>query len=175
MSPIQLEPAGHKNTIPDSSYQQARKNGEYAAQIQCDQFNAQLRAGFTLAWHDWAQTILDGRSTDTSNPPKPPKSFVISYFDDPTTGPGSLVNEGTVFQWPYPAQIGPPVAEAPPVPTVAPPQVQIHAAGNESVMNVPQGDTWPTGTILTAPDGGKWQKVSRPTPWGIAQLYQHIA
>jgi len=51
-------------------------------------WNALLKSNYLTAFDNWSQSVLAGR-VDNSNPPQPPKGYVVGYFNDPTTGPGS--------------------------------------------------------------------------------------
>src|SRR5215468_10056131 len=81
----------------------AQANTLAAVQIQVSNLNDQLKSNYLTAFGNWAQSVLAGRG-DNTNPPQPPKGFVVAYFNDPTTGPGSNgPYAGRVIQWAYPA------------------------------------------------------------------------
>ncbi len=100
----------------------------------------------------------------------------MGYFNDPTSGPGTLGPYGdTVVVWAYPAVGNTPVCPQPAIPDQPGPQVHPVLTGSNTKMNVPAGDTMPIGSILPAPDGSNWQKMSSPTPWGTAVYYERVA
>jgi hypothetical protein len=137
--------------------------------------NAAAISNFQTAWQNWLLNWTAGRVTDKTTAPKPPFGYVVGYFNDPTTGPGSLGPYGdTVIQWAYPALGNTPVCVMPLIPDVPPPQVHPVVNGNGSVMNVPAGDVMPVGSILPAPDGSKWEKMASPTPFGMAYYYAKV-
>ena len=158
-----------------STIQIAVANTLAAVTLQAQQLNQQLTAAYMTRFNDWAGQVSSGR-IDNTNPPRPPNAYVVSYFDDPTTGPGSNgPYQEHAIQWPYPVQGDKPVCEIPPVPQVAKAAVSPVLPEPDQVRNVPEGDTLPVGFIMTAPDGSRWQKHSSRTPFGVAYYYQRLA
>lgn len=143
----------------------AQANVLSSVKAECDLLNANLKTIYLGAFSNWAQNVANGAIPPT-NPPQPPASYIVSYYDDPTD-PG--------VQWPYPEQSGPAVCAQPSVPTPPPPvQAQPIFQGNGSVMNVPPGDSMPVGSIVTDGQGQKWVKVQSPTPFGVATYYARM-
>jgi hypothetical protein len=103
-----------------TSLQAAQANTLSAVQQQVANLNEALKSNYLTAFSNWSQSVLAGRS-DNSNPPQPPKAYVVGFFNDPTTGPGS---QGTyanqVVQWAYPAIGTDPVCAMPAIPAVPP-------------------------------------------------------
>ena len=81
-----------------------------AVQRQVQDWNENLKSNYLTAFDNWSQSVLAGRA-DNSNPPQPPKGYVVGHFTDPTTGPGRVGPYGeTPIQWAYPAQGTDPVS-----------------------------------------------------------------
>jgi hypothetical protein len=141
-----------------------------------DNLNANLKTAYLQAFADWLINWNAGRVRDKSTAPPPPNAYVVGYFNDPTTGPGSLgPYANTVVQWAYPQVGTDPVCQQPPIPDQVQPQVHPVVTGNDQVQNVPDGDTMPVGFKVTAPDGSVWQKVASPTPFGTATYYARVS
>jgi len=156
-----------------TTIQAAQANTLAAIKIQVTDLNKVLKDNYLTGFNNWAQTVIAGRPAN-GDPPKPPNAFVVGYFTDPTTGPGSGGFYGdTPYQWAYPATGTAPVCAMPPLPTVVPPPPPLPEP--ENIRNVPLGDTTPVGMTVTAPDGVKWQKHASPTPFGIAYYYTRVA
>ena len=152
----------------------AQANTLAAVQLQVANLNTDLRSNYLAVFGSWAQSVLAGRS-DNSTPPQPPKAFVVGYFTDPTTGGGTLTPgpyANTPVQWPYPAVGTQPVCDLPPIPSAPKPPVPVPE--RDDIRNVPVGDTLPVGFKTTAPDGGVWQKQASPTPFGVAYYYVRV-
>jgi hypothetical protein len=121
--------------------------------------NDNLKTIYLGKFNDWTISVLAGR-IDNTNPPQPPKAYTL---------------ETTPDGFSFPAPGNDPVCAMPPVPPdYSKPQVQA-VPEPENVRNVPAGDTMPVGYILTAPDGGRWQKQSSTTPFGVAYFYARVA
>jgi hypothetical protein len=151
----------------------AQANTLAAVQLQVANLNDGLKSDYLTAFGNWSQSVLAGRS-DNSNPPQPPKAFLVGYFNDPTTGPGSTgPYANKIVQWAYPATGTDPVCVLPPIPSIPKPPAPLPE--REDIRNVPLGDTLPVGFKMTAPDGGVWQKQASPTPFGIAYFYARVA
>src|SRR5438445_12460220 len=96
----------------------AQANTLNSVQLQVSHLNDGLKSNYLTAFGNWAQSVLAGRS-DNHNPPKPPMAFVVGYFNDPTTGPGSIGPYTKEFvQWAYPAVGTDPVCPTPPIPSI---------------------------------------------------------
>jgi hypothetical protein len=159
-----------------TTIQQAQANTLAAVTAQVANLNSGALSNFQTAWQNWLLNWTAGRVTDKTTAPQPPFGYVVGYFNDPTTGPGSLGPYGdTVIQWAYPALGNTPVCVMPIIPDVPPPQVKSVTHGNGSVMDVPPGDVMPLGSLVTAPDGSKWEKMASPTPFGMAYYYAKIS
>ena len=157
-----------------TTLQAAQANTLAAVQVQVDNMNAALKANYMTAFNNWAQSVLAGR-IDNTNPPQPPMGYVVGYFNDPTTGPGSIGPYGdTVIQWAYPMASTTPVCQQPPLPQTPKPQPAMPP--RTDILNVPLGDVFPVGHILIDPNTGhQYQKQSSPTPFGIAYWYQEVS
>jgi hypothetical protein len=145
--------------------------------------NANLKINYLSAFNDWLVNWTAGRNTDKSTAPIPPKAFEVGYFNDPTTGPGSLGPYGdTVIQWPYPkvsltsfvcdmpvipAQ---PVAYVPPDPNAPPPGM----LGQKADARNPAVDGFPVGYQSTRVDGSIWQKFVAAEPFGTTWYWECI-
>ena len=151
----------------------AQANTLAAVQLQVANLNDGLKSNYLTAFGNWSQSVLAGRS-DNSNPPQAPKAFVVGYFNDPTTGPGSIGPYGNrVVQWAYPATGTDPVCAMPAIPSIPKPPAPLPE--RDDIRNVPLGDTLPVGFKMTVADGGVWQKQASPTPFGIAYFYARVA
>lgn len=157
-----------------TSLQAAQANALAAVQQQVANLNEVLKSNYLTAFNNWSQSVLAGRSDD-SNPPHPPNAYVVGYFNDPTTGPGSLGPYGNqVVQWAYPAAGTTPVCAMPAVPSIPPPPAPLPE--RDDIKNVPLGDTLPVGFKTTDPaTGAVYQKQASPTPFGIAYFYVRVA
>ena len=154
----------------------AQANTLAAVTLQIVDLNNNLKSNYLTAFNNWLLSWTAGRISDKSTAPAPPLSYVVGYFTDPTTGKGAVGPYGeTPVQWAYPAQGSDPVCAVPAIPDVSPPQVHPAWTGNNLLQNVPPGDTMPVGSIIPAPDGGKWEKMASPTPFGMAYYYAKVA
>ena len=154
---------------------QAQANTLAAAQRQVNDWNAVLKSNYLVAFDNWSLSVLAGR-VDNSNPPQPPDGYVLGYFTDPTTGPGSVGAYGSMpIQWAYPAQGTVPVCPLPPVPPAIKPYTPPVIPEPENIRGVLAGDTMPVGYRLLTPDGSVWQKQASPTPFGIEYYYTRLA
>lgn len=167
-------------TTPDYSattLEAAQANTLAAIKGQVANLNDQLKGVYLTGFNNWAISVTAGRAPNT-DPPKPPSSYVVGYFTDPTSGPG-VPPYGVPVQWAYPAVGTQPVCEMPPVPGVV-----VHAAGTGKIgIAIPggrgvwfqalDGDTTPDGTVApgTSADGvhGLFQKVGFPMGAGWFQ------
>jgi len=137
----------------------AQANTLAGAQRLVSDWNNVLTQKFLNAFANWALSITSGKSTDTSNPPQPPKAFVVGYFTDPTSGPGTVGPYGEMpVQWAYPAQGKDPVCDMPPIPGVVKHADGIMLIGTQNPsapewFNALPDDVTPVGT--TAPGTSK--------------------
>jgi hypothetical protein len=162
---------GVTNNLMDA----AQANTLAAVQRQVQDWNNVLKSNYLTAFDNWSQSVLAGR-TDNSNPPQPPKAYVVGHFTDPTSGPGSLGPYGdTAILWPYPMQGTEPVCPMPPVPAAIKPYTPPVIPEPDNIRNVPSGDAMPVGYRVKASDGGVWQKQSSPTPFGVVYYYMRVA
>jgi|SRR5450432_1367427 hypothetical protein len=159
-----------------TTLQGAQANTLAAITSQVANANINLQSGYMTAFNNWLLSWNAGRTPDKSSAPKPPNDYVVGYFNDPTTGPGSLGPYGdTIVQWAYPALGTNPVCPMPAIPDMPPPQVHPVLTGNATLQNMPAGDTMPVGAIVPAPDGSLWEKMASPTPFGMAYYYAKVA
>jgi hypothetical protein len=152
----------------------AQANTLASVQSQVENLNNALKSNYLTTFNNWAQSVLAGRS-DNSNPPKPPMAYAVGYFNDPTSGPGSIGPYGEkIIQWAYPAQGNTPVCAMPAIPSVPAPPPALPE--RDDIKNVPLGDTLPVGFKMTDPATGHvYQKQASPTPFGIAYFYARVA
>jgi hypothetical protein len=154
----------------------AQANTLAAVTSQIADLNNNLTSNYLTAFNNWLLSWTAARISDKSTAPKPPNGYVLGYFDDPTTGPGSLGPYGDmVVQWAYPAWASSPVCAQPAIPDVPPPQVHPVFSGNDRLQNVPTGDQMPVGSIILGPDSSRWEKMASPTPFGMAYYYAKVA
>lgn len=153
----------------------AQANTLASVQRQVQDWNNVLKSNYLTAFDNWSQSVLAGR-TDNSNPPQPPKAYIVGHFTDPTSGPGSLGPYGDQpVIWPYPAQGTDPVCSMPPVPPTIKPYTPPVIPEPDNVRNVPPGDTMPVGYRITNTDGSVWQKQASPTPFGVEYYYTRLS
>jgi hypothetical protein len=153
----------------------AQANTLAAVQRQVQDWNNVLKTNYLTAFDNWSQTVLAGRA-DNSNPPQPPKAYVVGHFTDPTSGPGSLGPYGdTPIVWPYPAVGKDPVCAMPAVPASIKPYTPPVIPEPDNVRNVPVGDTMPVGYRIKTSDGSVWQKQASPTPFGVEYYYTRLS
>jgi hypothetical protein len=143
-----------------------------AVQAQVSNLNAALKSNYLTTFANWAQSVLAGRVPNT-NPPQPPNGYVVSFFNDPTTGPGSFGPYGDqIVQWPYPAIGTDPVCSIPAIPSISKTlglyRVGVQMKDAPGLFARLDGDTTPAGT--TTPDGtisadgisGRYLKIGEP-------------
>jgi hypothetical protein len=157
-----------------TSLQAAQANSLAAVQQQVASLNDALKANYLTAFNNWSQSVMAGRS-DNSNPPHLPNAFVVGYFDDPATGPGTQgPYSNQAVRWAYPAVGSDPVCPMPPIPSIPPPPALLPE--RDDIKNVPLGDTLPVGFKMTDPvTGAVYQKQASATPFGIAYFYARVA
>ena len=125
--------------------------------------NAMLTSLYLSAFNSWLLSWTAGRVTDKSTAPTPPAGYLVSSSTDEAG-----------WAWTAPAVGSKPVCAEPAIPDQTALEVHPVLTGNLTLMNVPAGDTMPIGTIIPAPDGGKWQKTASPTPFGMAYYYAKV-
>ena len=158
-----------------TTLQAVQANTLAAVTSQTVELNNNLNSNYLTSFNNWLLSWTAGRITDKSSAPKPPNGFVVGYFNDPTTGPGTIGPYGdTVVQWAYPALGSTPVSPMPGIPDIPPPYVPPVLPEPANIRYVPVGDTMPVGYQLIAPDGSKWQKQASPTPFGMAYYYAKV-
>jgi len=155
----------------------AQANTLAAVTAQIADLNNQLKGNYLTAFNNWSLNWTAGRIIDKSTAPKPPNAYQVGYFNDPTTGPGTLGPYGdAIVQWAYPAIGTTPVCPQPAIPDMPPPQVHPVVTGNDHLQNVPPGDTMPVGWKFTnTADGSVWEKMATPTPFGTAYYYAKVS
>lgn len=172
--PIQV--AGPTGSAVDTSIGQAQLNTFYSVSQLVKQLNQALATNFQTQWDSWVYNYSGGHQTLDAMP-HVPKSYVVAYFNDPTTGTGDGAYPNIVVQWAYPAQTGGPVIPQPTPPATQPPtptpQSWFSAVGGD-VQVAPLGDTTPVGVTVTDATGQKWIKKSNPTPFGVAYWYEKV-
>lgn len=136
----------------------ARANVLAAANAQAALLTDNLKTNYLQGFDNWSQNVVRGAIPST-NPPQPPSGYTVMLDENGW----AMITPGNSLVCPLP-----PIPTAPAVWT--PPSMPEPA----NVRNVPQGDTMPIGYVLTAPDGGKWQKQGSPTPFGVEYYYARI-
>jgi len=172
-SPIQVT-VPTKANFNDTSLDQAIANTLFAVTAEATIRNASLKANYLgVTFPNWA-TSGPGGSVPNTEPPKPPASYVVAYFSDPTSAEMSHP-----VPQPYPSQTGPAVCDMPPIPGVI-----THSEGTGKIgkaipggkgvwFQALEGDTTPDGIVApgTSQDGvvGLFQKVGFPMGAGWFQ------
>src|SRR5204863_3999575 len=131
------------------------------------QLNEKTRAAYLNEFHNWALSVEAGRLCN-EHPPLPPAAFVVGSYND------EYKLNGKTVEWPVPSQTGGPICDVPPIPPSSKPYVPPAMPEPDNIRNVPPGDTMPVGFIFTAANGGRWQKQSSHTPFGIAYYYARV-
>lgn len=146
-----------------------------SVQQQVHDWNGKIKANYLTTFDNWSQSVVAGRA-DNSNPPKPPKAYVVGHFMDPTTGPGCVGPYGeTPIYWPYPAEGTEAVCAMPPVPPAIKPYTPPVLPEPDNLRNAVPGDTMPVGYRITSADGSIWQKQASPTPFGMEYYYTRLS
>lgn len=163
-----------------TTLQSAQANTLASVTAQVAALNQNRKAFYlNIQFPNYIAPILDGRPV-VGDPPKPPVGYVVGYFDDPTTGPGSEgPYQGAPVRWAYPALGTDPVCEMPPVPGVV-----THASGTGLIGNTVKdgggewfvalkGDTTAVGAVIpgTSLDGvsGLFKRFGAPVGTGWYQ------
>ena len=121
--------------------------------------NEDLKYRYLLTFDGWKTSVLAGK-IDNTNPPQPPYGYEVVTARD---------------GFAYPELGKKAVCEMPEIPQdYSKPQVLV-LPEPDHVRNVPKGDMMPVGFVLTAADGGRWQKQSSVTPFGVAFFYARVA
>ena len=172
-----------------TTLQQAQANTLAAVTLQVANSNTNLKSNYMTAFSNWLISWNAGRISDKSTAPAPPLGFVVGYFNDPTTGPGTVgPYSNQVVQWAYPALGTVPVCDMPPIPNEPPPQStlppnHLHIGAKETASDVwwsaGSDDTFPSGQKtppVTSDDGvnGLWEKFGAPVGQGWYLLLQKI-
>ncbi|HXB69024.1 MAG TPA: hypothetical protein VNY05_12315 [Candidatus Acidoferrales bacterium] len=131
--------------------------------LQVAALNAMLTSLYLAAFDSWLGSWTGGRITDKTTAPVPPAGYLVSRSTDEAGDMLTGAAVGTVA-----------VCAQPAIPEQPAPQVHPVWTGNATLMNVPAGDTMPIGSIIPSPDGGKWQKMASPTPFGMAYYYAKV-
>jgi len=104
----------------------AQANVQAATVSQVANLNEQLKQNYLTAFNNWLTNWMSERITDKSTAPTPPNAYVVGYFNDPTTGTGSLgPYSGMIVQWAYPAIGTAPVCAQPPIPDIPQPPANL--------------------------------------------------
>jgi hypothetical protein len=150
---------------------EAQANALLSSRVDTLNMNANLKAWYLNGFANWALSITTGKTQDNSNPPQPPLGYTVEIDD---------------AGWAHVVPGSDPVCAMPAVPKpsgiapAAPPQGHESTMGPPAtVTNVPPGDLYPLGHILTGVALGFepesiWQKGANPTPFGEAYFYQRI-
>ncbi len=94
------------NEVTNNLMDAAQANTLAAVQQQVQDWNNVIKSNYLTAFDNWSQSVLAGRA-DNTNPPQPPKAYVVGHFTDPTSGPGSIGPYGE-----QPIFLGPVLPEA---------------------------------------------------------------
>ena len=159
--------------ISATSMAAALTNALTGAKQRCADLNAALTTDYLTQFKSFSDNVTSGRVPNT-NPPQPPKAFIVGYMPDPTTGPGSPWYP-TVIQWPYATPGNDPVCAMPPIPGVVTHATGVMLIGTQNPwapewFNAMEGDQTPIGTVApgTSSDGvsGLFQKCGAPVGAG---------
>ena len=127
---------------------------------QIKNLNSNLKIIYLNGFRVWASDVELGYR-DASNPPEPPRAYVVGTDD---------------AGWPAAVQGDQPVTPMPPLPKPPTPTPVEIPPSALSAMLVPPGDTFPVGTVITAPDGSRWRKTESATPFGgLVRYYVKLA
>lgn len=157
------------NATNPTNLEEVQASALASAKAQVANLNSNLTSVFMTGFNNWATSVMAGKIPNT-DPPRPPAAFVVGYFNDPTSGPGSMGPYGDmVVKWAFPTPGTEPVCPMPPIP-----QLPVHTegmfkigiaipGGNGIWFQALQGDNTPDGTTApgTSQDGvhGLFQKV----------------
>lgn len=129
----------------------AQANVLASANWQCQLRNSNLKFIYLNQFDGW-KTSVDAGRIDNSNPPQPPKSFVVV-----TDAEG----------WATVAQAGPAVCEVPPIPADhSKTQAEILASLPQGVIAVGHSADGGNGVWFTVGDKDTWFKPGKKTPPG---------
>ncbi len=143
-----------------TSLEAAKANTLASSTAMVQHFNLERTRIYNQNFEDWKTMVLAGKIGNYA-PPQPPVAYEV-------------VTAASGFAYP---ELGKdPVCEArrdiPP--DYSKPNVSV-LPEPDYIRNVPKGDVFPVGFVVTAPDGTKWQKQSSVTPFGVAYFYARIA
>lgn len=162
-----------------TTLQVAQANALQSVTVQVANINMVLKGNYLTAFNNWLINWQSGRITDRSTAPAPPNGYVVSYFDDPTTGPGSLGPYGDmVVQWPYPAIGNTPIVPMPAIPAAViytppdPNRKPQGVIGTKTDALPPAVDGFPVGHQATSADGSIWEKFEGDLPFGVTYYWQ---
>jgi hypothetical protein len=168
--------------LPDyaaTSLAAAQANALAAIQLQVANLNNNLKSNYLTAFNNWLINWNAGRVSDKTTAPLPPNGYIIGFFNDPTTGPGSLGPYGDeVIQWPYPQVGTAAVTDQPPIPAIPPAQgslgpnhIHVGVSLGSGWWSTGADDTFPPGKTtppVTSDDGttGTFEKFGAPVGSG---------
>jgi hypothetical protein len=150
---------------PEITLELAMANALAAVTVQVEDLNRQIKSVYLTGFNDWSTNVMAGKIENT-NPPQPPYAYVVGFFTDPTNSEA---------RWAYPQEGTEPVCPLPPVPSVPKPQAPPVLPEPPDVMKALPGDMLPAGTIITAPDGTRWQKHATNSPFGVHYYYLRVS
>jgi hypothetical protein len=154
-------PLNHALDAWATTIEAARANTLVSSTAMVEHLNAELKKRYESSFESWKTMVVAGK-IDNTNPPQPPAGYeLLPPNPDGFVfhGPGS--NPVTEPRTDIPADYSKPFVLVLPEP--------------DHVRNVPKNDTMPVGFILTDTSGGRWQKQSSVTPFGVAYFYSRVA
>jgi hypothetical protein len=139
--------------------------------VQIVNLNANLASNYQTFFAAWLANWTNGRITDKSTAPVPPMAYVVGYYDDPTSTPGTI-------KWPYPVAGTTPVCAQPAIPDLpkpyVPPDPNAPPPGILGQKVNAAFDSFPVGFQATRADGSVWQKFTDQTPFGQATWWECV-
>lgn len=139
-------------------------------------WNQEAKTDYLAYFAGYQADVTNGRTDPAKTPPDdPPKAWMVGYYDDPTTGPGTTL--GIKVYWPTPVRSNdavcaiPPIATPPPLYNPTMPSGAVQPLAN--VRNAPAGTVAAdVGTLSTDPDGSEWVIVSSVGFGNVTVFYQ---
>jgi hypothetical protein len=154
MGPMGLQDRGWETTI-----EAARANTLASSTAMVARLNEQIEQRYHSSFESWRVMVLAGK-IDNTNPPAPPVGFELATSENGFAYPELGKSPVCAARTDIPEDVSKPLVQALPEP--------------DHVRNVAKGDTMPVGSIVTDPEGRRWQKQSSVTPFGVAYFYARL-